>query len=301
MSSSEIIVHKELSKKLKSTASSSSLFTQSTEGRIHNLQHQVAHGSQDRAKAVLSRCADLMFSKGNFSDNTNRKFFKASALQYAWWARDTSMLNMMWNCIVNDEQRIEMINQIKDVMINGLIYEYKGVEYQKTHYSLELYIRELEDFNSLFNIFKIENDELKQHRLDRIGQFQREFPAHVRQQYCSFYGAYLEWAVFSKELNRSLKIHSLNQVSLLEEVVDWDSDLDNFMQANNMLICWIANGTRRNLELIPIASKASSFDALDDSIQFVRLLDSEMSSSSRCFYEKIQQPFTLQIEESPQC
>ena len=168
------------------------------------------------AEDLLRRSPEFLLEKGNVTDWGGRTFKDISAFQYALWARDFKMIEMMLGCIPktpkNDEIREEFRRQFEQVTSprfegGGLTYthtylrlnldatgaplkdssgnwdcETVTVEHWENHFDLNPLIHAYQDYDTHFD-----NRTWPQRNacwVKGIGMFQRLLPVHLLQRYC---------------------------------------------------------------------------------------------------------------------
>lgn len=147
----------------------------------------VAVGSQDEAKNLLQTTKstqDLLKMVNELTDYSGRTF-RASAYEYAYWAKDTHMRRML-ESFMDEKTRLYLLKRIEGIEQQGLTYWQYG---KKVEGSKQF------DFTMLINALKYYNDNIQkwydennwddmQEAWMAVGMAQREVPAHVAQEYC---------------------------------------------------------------------------------------------------------------------
>ena len=174
----------------------------------------VAHGKQDEAESLLQNLhgiesllggvspnADgvqsVLLYRGSFNDGS-RTFF-CSAPEYAWWAKDKYMLDMLLR-YMNDAtkaeiltrfQRIEGISHTETGLFpkpRGLDYtDSSGKRYSSPHFDFKPLLEAYERLNTLYYAYKEGNaaeSTVNTNFVLEVGGRQSECPAHVLQELC---------------------------------------------------------------------------------------------------------------------
>jgi len=140
--------------------------------QINILLEHIAFGRQDEAQIMIEKNATLLLEAGEVSDCGNRRFIKIMPLQYAMWALDWHMCNMLkkYLSMQDVKQQIENIQHGSWVKEHGV-----NISWQKLIEALQVYIE---------NYHSWTNPECNLHWIQKVGMEQRVLPAHVIQEYC---------------------------------------------------------------------------------------------------------------------
>lgn len=170
----------------------------------HLLQH-VARGQQDAAEALLQQNSELLVEKVQVTDYSGRTFKNITAFQYALWALDNDMWQMILKYLTADQAFAQLSE-----------HESKKMEYTTAH-GIHY------DFKKLLDVLKIyieryldlDSSQRRAYWGKEVGGEQRLMPAHVMQEYCrpdiSFYDR--DWSD-NKKLLRTTKIKSSGSYNL---------------------------------------------------------------------------------------
>ena len=108
------------------------------------LQHLV-RGEQDEAKTMLQKDRSLLLQKGNVNDLSSRKFYQITAFQYALWALDRHM----WEMILEYLPENEAAKQLEELETMGVEYEKEtpgDSKAEKHHFDFSPLIAVLQDY-----------------------------------------------------------------------------------------------------------------------------------------------------------
>ena len=96
----------------------------------------VAHGDEDNAASLLDRLPNLSLVQGDITDYSGRTFKNITAYEYAYWARDWHMCDML-AAHMNTEQKRRMSNLVDAIEQHGLTYIQNGETKNSKHFSLD--------------------------------------------------------------------------------------------------------------------------------------------------------------------
>ncbi|QBR83806.1 hypothetical protein E3983_05375 [Legionella israelensis] len=158
--------------------------------------HLVALGEENAAKAMLKTDIDLLLKKERITDYSGRTFDKVSAFQYALWAMDSHMWQMMLECLQeaanegNDDRaeeiRAKLLAQYKEVQDEGVNYTLNDKTRTRvkgeSHFNFRPLLDALATYVQHFSQWK--RPQREEHWCRKIGSAQRLVPAHVAQEYC---------------------------------------------------------------------------------------------------------------------
>ena len=152
----------------------------------------VARGEQDQAEAMIKESPLLVLEKGTVTDLSNRTFKDITAFQYALWARDWHMWEMLLKYLPLETAAL----QFQEL-------EEKGTEHRK-HFSLIPLIEMLDTYAKNCSFEKI-----KTRWIQQVGGAQLRLPAHVINEYCHPSRPFSPCPDFSSDvtLPRSMKIN----------------------------------------------------------------------------------------------
>lgn len=201
---------------------------------VNNLLNAVAMGRESRvvnvdrqpreifAADILRRCPHWLLEKGTLTDWGGRTFQEITAFQYALWAKDFKMIEMMLKSIPPEEEadyiRFELLRQYERMTLEreqggGLTYTHTyerpkldaaGIpmksalgnwesetvteERWDNHFDLTPLLNAYHHFNAHFNYKNFYDDLITPQRqacwLKLIGTQQRLLPIHILQRYC---------------------------------------------------------------------------------------------------------------------
>lgn len=155
---------------------------------IHKFIHFVMHGQIDEAQKMLKKDISLLFKKIKATDCTGRIFLKISGFQYALWALDMHM----WDMMIKVEKNLEAWNI--------LLAQYTEVAQAKVRYLLDtneviseqhydfLIVDALEKHANYFErpLEEITNwDEMQKQWQIEVGSAQFKAPVHIALAYSS--------------------------------------------------------------------------------------------------------------------
>ena len=172
------------------------------------LSLHVARGEQDAANAMLKKDIGLLAKIGPVTDYSNRTFSEITAFQYALWAQDSHMWQMMLDVLQEwanegdnyaraEEIRTALQKQYNDVLEHGV--DYMGIIYTwdhvaktlvetkvsivgEKHFNLQPLIDAINTYVKQFDNWSLAQWE--EHWCHVVGPLQRLVPAHVAQHYC---------------------------------------------------------------------------------------------------------------------
>ncbi|MCW8407898.1 hypothetical protein OQJ13_02805 [Legionella sp. PATHC035] len=152
-------------------------------------------------------------------DDAGREFFHISAFQYAVWAMDIHMLNLMLDCLQNaayirggykiaEELRVQLLEQYDEVMQRGINYTLGDIEIKgEQHFDLQPLINAIHQFSAGFRIWNWQ--QRAEHWINRVGKEQLRIPAHIAQEYCRNDRAFYPCPKFNEEaLPRDLEFYN---------------------------------------------------------------------------------------------
>ncbi|MEI6529718.1 MAG: ankyrin repeat domain-containing protein [Candidatus Falkowbacteria bacterium] len=154
------------------------IFKVSSSDLIKFLKH-VGLGEQDEAESMLKINRDFALVPGAFTDCAGKEFKQATAFQYAIWALDYHMWNMLLKYMPT-EAVIEQLTKVNNEGIEAII---SGASiYEKTRYiSWQNLIDALQNYIDNWHLWS--EDERKTNWYQRVGEAQLTLPAHVINEY----------------------------------------------------------------------------------------------------------------------
>ena len=148
----------------------------------------VAHGDEAGASSLLERFPNLSLERGDVTDYSGRTFKNITAYEYAYWARDWHMLDML-EAHMSPEQKTKMLQKIDAIEQHGLTYTTQTGETKTSkHFSLQPLIDQYNAYLAVYARWNATPQTASDDDLDRawldIGLEQRNLPAYVIQEYC---------------------------------------------------------------------------------------------------------------------
>ena len=215
------------------------------------------------AEDLLRESPESMLKKRAFTDWGGREFKPISAFQYAVWARDFKMIEMMLTCVYTildkdwqraEKIRAELIEQCEQVITpvsagGGLTYKLaynrlalgdnipipNGMGGWLMTAIEEVHTENYFDLNPLVNAYQdyvthFNTRTLRQNRVcwvREIGTLQRLLPVHMLQRYCDPYTPFchLQSATFTGPFKRTVQFHNVDH-GPMESLLfaSWSSD-----------------------------------------------------------------------------
>ena len=123
---------------------------------VARLLEHVTKGEQDEAKKMLEEDPNLLLQKGNVKDLSGREFYQITAFQYALWALDRHMWEMLLKYLPEDTAA----EQLEELETTGVEYAkpasrdskaYKQTEAEKHHFDFSPLIDALRDYVDNFD------------------------------------------------------------------------------------------------------------------------------------------------------
>lgn len=183
----------------------------------------VTHGGEEMVKKLLELTPyshlHYLVKRAAVIDYSGREFCRISAFQYALWAMDIHMLNLMLRCLQNaayirggytvaEEIRKQLLAQYDEVMQKGINYTLEGILIQgESHFDFQPLIRAIDFFSKGYRLWDWKQRE--QQWVNGVGKKQLLIPAHVAQEYCRTDRALYPCPSFNEEnLPRSLEFYN---------------------------------------------------------------------------------------------
>ncbi len=196
------------------------------------LQH-VANGERSAARALLLNNPELALYKGRVIDKSGRVFNAITPLQYAIWALDKHMWEMLMS-FMSEEHAARQFE---------LLLNY-GTEHGP-HFDFTALINAYENY---MNKFDAANEAEGNELWAKVGRAQQNIPAHVVHEYCNPKKSFYNIPTFQEPLSKCL---SLFYHPELLDGCDWFS-AKHFLEKQAVIRAW--NG----VALIVSAKDASS-------------------------------------------
>ena len=157
----------------------------SRETKIAELLLLVARGEQEKAESLIREDTSLLLEHGDVTEYSGRSFANITAFQYAVWALDKYMCQMMLDCVAGDEKiRMALRQQYEELERDGLRYELDGVtHHHKRHFDFSPIMSTLQTYLDQFESW--DWPERESYWCHQVGLMQRYVPAHVAQEYCN--------------------------------------------------------------------------------------------------------------------
>ncbi len=200
--------------------------------RIEVLFTLAGLGAQDEMEKILKQHPEDLLVYRPLRDISGAVFEPISLFKHAIWTKDVRyMANMMLDCLpknaLGEQMRLNLVEQYKELIANGVVYHLHGVKHEKElHFNLQPLITALGSYMEHYNNWTEEQRE--EHWCTAVGLAQTLIPAHIRHHYCDPEEAFWNIPNFKKpKLKRSLEIYNwiLGQSQLWSEgVVGLGSD-----------------------------------------------------------------------------
>jgi hypothetical protein len=143
----------------------------------------VARGEQDQAEVMLKGNPQLLLRKGDVTDHSGRTFHNITAFQYALWAYDRHMWNMLLKYFPrNTDEALTQLNELEATGVGYQLNDSKTGRIRESHYDWRLLV-ELDNYDHGTREF-VERDK-------KIVSAQQLVPAHIANEYCHPYRSFL--------------------------------------------------------------------------------------------------------------
>lgn len=175
-----------------------------TESCTPDFLRAVVHGDQETAEKMLFEKPDLAKAYGKVTDYSERTFEKITGFQYALWALDWRMWEMIAVFLTPDE----ISSQIKaheDCRTQPR--KHYGIRYG-VHHNFTPLFEKLDSFIRHFEQWKQEENNLniKSAWISGVGRLQEQLPAHMAQELCRTDTSPEHFNLTSKNMHRTLKL-----------------------------------------------------------------------------------------------
>lgn len=155
---------------------------------VMKLLHHVARSNYVEIENILKNNLGLMCKRGMVTDCSGRAF-EVSAFEYALWALDYYMWEIMFQCVTENEMGNEILEilffQYNKMTTQGVTYTLNGHSFTEKHFDFEnTIIKELQiQVNSLQAI--VDSRAVDMQWKQRVGGVQKLLPMHAVIEYCS--------------------------------------------------------------------------------------------------------------------
>ena len=176
----------------------------------YQLLRHVAFGEQELAENMVRNDPRLLLVPSPVTDYSGRRFAKITAYELAWWYMDTHMCRML-ESYMDKKIRREMLTCVDAIEQHGLRYEQQGVvvEHSK-HFDFSPLKRALEHYIQGYANWDAAGDgKAMTSAWMKVGQEQRELPAHALNEYLRPDRSFFPTPVFDeKTLPRTLRFYN---------------------------------------------------------------------------------------------
>jgi hypothetical protein len=156
----------------------------------------VVRGEHETVKAMLEKKIDLIHIRGKVTDCSGRTFNNISPFEYALWALDKHMWELMLECIAKNEKGNEVLQilsgQYKNLSTRGVTYTLHWETITENHFDFKnTIINKLQTQVDSMNAANKKNwddidwDDIDTHWRKGVGGAQKLLPMHVVYEYCS--------------------------------------------------------------------------------------------------------------------
>ena len=155
--------------------------------QAHKFLTLVAQGRQFEAEQLLkdmpNDAQELLLAQNTFTDYQGRTF-NCSAYEYAYWAKDTHMRNMLEK-YMDEDTKAETLRRVQSIEKNKLAYQQNGEEKKSPHFDLKPLIDALQAYvDGYDNWSKNKSRGAMGEAWLKVGMAQRDVPVHVINEYC---------------------------------------------------------------------------------------------------------------------
>lgn len=139
----------------------------------------VAEGHQDNAEAMLKKNPKLVLARGSCKDFGGRTFKNITGFQYALWALDWHM----WDMILGYLDKVDLVAAREQCREQEAVTEASG---HGAHYNFGEFISALKNYVDKYEgLYRASKwDDLARLWIDGVGSAQKNTVAHVAQEYC---------------------------------------------------------------------------------------------------------------------
>lgn len=147
----------------------------------------VVRGEEDQARKLIIDSPDQLLNKMDVTDNAGRYFHNINSFEYALWALDSHMWNMMLKTVSTIPNYLQfwsvLRKQYDSLKIDGVSYTFHGKEIKgEHHFNFEPLILALDTYHKQFGLWS--DAERDKYWCTVVGKAQYDLPAHVAQEYC---------------------------------------------------------------------------------------------------------------------
>lgn len=151
---------------------------------LRKFLHCVAYGKQNKAEELLIISTEWLMATGSFTDYSGRKF-NCTAYEYAYWARDVRMCQML-ETHMDQAAKALMLIRCNAMKRTGLTYEQHGELKTSTAFSFRPLVKAYQTYIERYGRFQsgeVGSDAVKDAWI-AVGAAQRDLPTHVINEYC---------------------------------------------------------------------------------------------------------------------
>ncbi|KTC65281.1 SidC homolog (plasmid) [Legionella adelaidensis] len=151
---------------------------------VNMLLEHVVHGEQDEAEKLIKKRPDLLTLRGDITDYSGRTFKNITPFEYALWALDRHMWEIMLKALPDNKNGYEIKQQLFQqykvhMRSEGVHYLFEGKSYQEKHYDFALKDKLHEYLTFTF----LNHQELTNHWIKEVGGAQRMVPCYIAKEY----------------------------------------------------------------------------------------------------------------------
>lgn len=177
--------------------------TRALQAKVNQLTLHVARGEQNEAEALCRTNPNLLLHKGKVTDYSNRTFQNITAFQYALWAYDWHMWEMLLRYLPPPAAK----QQLHDLERNGTKH--------RKHYDANDILRALKTYVDTYNAQAAAGsynwNQLESLWSKGVGGAQLRVPTHVANEYCRRDRPFVPTPTFTEPtLPRGLSFYDLN-------------------------------------------------------------------------------------------
>ncbi|MBS0349780.1 MAG: protein kinase, partial [Proteobacteria bacterium] len=138
-------------------------------GKVETLLRLVTEGEQESAENLIFKNPELLLMSGTVTDLSGRSFQKITPFQYALWAMDWHMIQMILSYL-SQEMAVQQLKELEN----------KGTEHGK-QFNLTPLIQALSDYLTMYSGRQWPE---REQVWKKIGELQYLLPVHVVNEYC---------------------------------------------------------------------------------------------------------------------